>query len=422
VNRFRFDSESLDYLSYITGPTGIHVFSQEFLTFLSKARIDLDIYGVEDGEVVFPYEPILRVQGPIYLCQLMETPLLNIINFQSLIATKAARMIEAANGKAVIDFGLRRAQGFDGAISATKAAYIGGIMATSNMWAAKNFKITPSGTQAHSFVMSYENQKEAFLDSIETFPHNCILIVDTYDPIEGIRDAVKIFSSLKNTPRMPLGIRLDSGDLLYLSLMARNLFDRACLSECKIIASGDLDEYEISRLEKAFAPIDVYGAGTKLITAYDDPALSGVYKLASVYENGRWRDTFKESATKSKESWPGPQAIIRAIHNNIFAFDHIIDSSIGHTEERVSKKPFDYKIELHSLLMKQGTIIAPSKRLEEIRLKAASSVKSLPDEVRGITKASIPYPVYIDDALVKKRSSFINTSVHESYDEGSTAH
>src|SRR5579871_4181237 len=300
VREFFVDDDSLAYLSQAKTSSGAPLFSEQFLSFLQKAKPVIDVRGVLDGDILFPFEPILRIEGPLYLCQLLETPILNIVNFQTLIATKAARIKLAARGKPVLEFGFRRAQGFDGAIAATKGAFIGGIDATSNVWAAKMFEIPLGGTQAHSFIMSYQHQIDAFYDFANTFPENCVLVVDTIDPIKGIDDAIKVFSQLKKQGHKPMGIRLDSGDLVYLSKAAKSAFGRAGLHECKIIASGDLDEYEIARLEEAFAPIDIYGVGTRLVTAHDDPALGGVYKLSAVQENGVWRSTFKPSIDTGK--------------------------------------------------------------------------------------------------------------------------
>ncbi len=193
VARLSFDDDSLDYLANLKNRFGKPFFSEEFLAFLRGVTPIIDVASVNEGEVLFPFEPILRIEGPIYLCQLLETPLLNIINFQTLIATKAARIVDAALGKPVVDFGLRRAQGFDGAISASKAAYIGGIQATSNVWASKNFNIPPSGTQGHSFVMSYQKQKDAFFDFASVFSDDCVVVVDTFNPTAELTMQLRCF-------------------------------------------------------------------------------------------------------------------------------------------------------------------------------------------------------------------------------------
>lgn len=417
VSCFKFDSSSIDYLASVTASNGTRIFRDDFLASLEKTSINIDIFGVKDGEIVFPFEPILRVQGPIFLCQLLETPILNIVNFQTLIATKAARMVLAANKKTVVDFGLRRAQGFDGAISATKAAYIGGVDATSNVWAAKHFGIPPTGTQAHSFIMSYQHQTEAFRDFAESFKHNCVLVVDTYDPILGINDAIKTYLALRKKGHEPLGIRLDSGDLLHLSKVARNLLNRAGFQDCKIIVSGDLDEHEILRLEASNAPIDIYGVGTNLITAHDDPALGGVFKLAAIKDKGVWRDTYKESATKAKESRPGRQAIVRYFLDGECRLDHIFDPNLGRTPLPFNTKSSHVETLLHEHLMEKGIAVGQTMSLEEMRKKAAHSINGLPDSIRSLVRANPPYRVYIDDTLAKKKLEVIAKLAEDQHSE-----
>ncbi|HXW53595.1 MAG TPA: nicotinate phosphoribosyltransferase [Myxococcota bacterium] len=407
VSHFKFDGDSINHLATMKNSRGKPFFSEEFLSFLSQAKPRLDIASVKDGEIVFPFEPILRIEGPIFLCQLLETPLLNIVNFQTLIATKAARMVDAAQNKPVVDFGFRRAQGFDGAISASKAAFIGGIRATSNMWASKNFSIPASGTQGHSFVMSYRKQRDAFLDFASVFPDDCVVVVDTFSAMAGIDDAVAVFSELKKKGHQPMGLRLDSGDLIQLSRAARTALDRAGLYDCKIIASGDLDEYEIARLEEAKAPIDVYGVGTRLVTAHDDPALGGVYKLAALEEKGIWRDTFKASTAIGKESWPGPQTIVRTFHEGKMVSDHIV-----HPKDRALAQLTEDQKELLGLLMRQGSFATPKQDLLSARADAVKSLAALPAALRSRSKAP-PYPVVFDDAILRKKAQQMRQIAHE---------
>ncbi len=386
VKNFKFDDDSLQYLASIK-QHGQPVFRQNFLDFLKKLELKVDIHGMKDGQIAFPFTPVLRVSGPLFLCQLLETPLLNIINFQSLIATKAKRMVLAANNKPVIDFGLRRAQGFDGAISASKAAFVGGVASTSNLWAAKNFGIPASGTMAHSFIMSYERELEAFDDFAHSFPHNCVLLVDTYDAIAGIDKAIKTFVKLKKQGFEPQGLRIDSKDLLGLSIIARKKLDENKLFECKVIASGDLDEYAILDLEQNGAPIDVYGVGTRLITAHDDPALSGVYKLAFV----QGRDTFKMDLEKN--SWPGEQEV-----NRIFKkFDLVYDKNVGPTG---SFKNLANQEPLHQVLMKDGELQYQSS-IFTAQKNAEQAFESLPEALKALSYS--PYEVYFDDVLQNKK-------------------
>jgi nicotinate phosphoribosyltransferase len=397
VENFRVSADAISYLSSLH----VHdraIFSEDFLDYLSSNDARIDVVGVSDGQLVFPNEPILRVRGPLFLCQLLETPLLNIVNFQSLIATKASRVRMAAKDKMVMDFGLRRAQGFDGAITATKAAFIGGIDATSNVWAAKHFAIAPSGTQAHSFIMSYDSQLRAFDDFCSSFKDNAVLLVDTYDPIKGIDDAIAAFNKLRARGHRPSGIRLDSGDVGHLSRLARNELDRAGFRDCKIIVSGDLDEYAIEKLENDRAPVDAYGVGTRLVTAHDDPALTGVYKLASVIEHGAVRDTAK-TYLSDKLSWPGHLAIMRYKNMHELAFDVIYDERRGITSPLA--KPFVAQDALHMPLM-QGKKKLVDQSLAEKRGAAAAALASLPKEWKSLKKANGAYPVYFDGNIAHK--------------------
>ena len=293
LKEFHFTPADLAYLE------SLNLFELGFLEYLRDLRFTGDLNAVPEGSRVLPKEPMLKITGPIALCQILETPLLNMINFQSLVATKAARIRAAAGSDLLIEFGLRRAQGFDGALSASRAAHVGGFDATSNVEAAMRYGIKAMGTMSHAWVMSFPNELEAFEAYAEIYPDSCIVAVDTYDTIHGVHNAIKLGSKLK-------GIRLDSGDLAVLSLEARHLLDAAGLSHVKIIASGDLDEYKIEALKKKGAPIDVWGVGTKLVTAYEEPALTGVYKLASIQnEDGTWRDCHKTSNDEFKASLPG---------------------------------------------------------------------------------------------------------------------
>lgn len=394
VQNFRFDHESLEYLASLKNHQGA-TFSPQFLQFLSNASIDIDIYGMKDGQVCFPFAPILRVHGPLFLCQILETPILNIFNYQSLIATKAARVVMAANLKPVMDFGFRRAQGFDGAISASKAMFVGGISATSNLWAAQQFSIPVQGTMAHSFIMSYQNESHAFDDFSAIYPQNCILLTDTYDPILGTDKAIKTLLKLKERGFNPQGLRFDSGNLLELSKMARRKLDEHGLYECKIVASGDLDEHEIQKLEEALAPIDIYGVGTRLITAHGDAALAGVYKLAAIFDKDHFRDTGK--VDQEKGSWPGIQAIDRIYCGDKYHHDFVYDAQLGPTSFKQNLKK---TVEpLHHHLMSHGQALKPDN-LFEAKERAKKSLASLPNSLQDL---SYPYPVYFDDALLEKK-------------------
>ncbi len=293
LKKFCVTPEDISYFE------SLGLFESGFLDYLRGLKFTGDLNAVLEGTRVLPKEPMLQITGPLALCQILETPLLNIINFQSLVATKAARVRAAAGDDLVIEFGLRRAQGFDGALSASRAAHIGGCSATSNIEAAMRYGIKAMGTMSHAWVMSFSGELEAFEAYAEIYPDSCIVAVDTYDTIHGVHNAIKLGPKLK-------GIRLDSGDLAALSLEARHMLDAAGLQHVKIIASGDLDEYKIEALKKKGAPIDVWGVGTKLVTAYEEPALTGVYKLASIQnEDGTWRDCHKTSNDEFKATLPG---------------------------------------------------------------------------------------------------------------------
>lgn len=401
VERFQFDDSSIEYLRSLT-LNHQPIFTSDFLSYLRHTTAKVDIYGVRDGEMVFPFEPILRVEGPLFLCQILETALLNMVNFQTLIATKAARLCLAANEKLIMDFGMRRAQGFDGAISASKAAHIGGVHATSNLLAAKHYSLPVCGTLAHSFIMSYPNQQEAFTDFANSFKQNCILVVDTYDPRAGVLEAIKTMNSLKEQGYSPVGLRLDSGDLLYLSQFARAQLNNNGLSQCKIIVSGDLDENRIIDLEENDAPIDIYGVGTRLVTAYEEPALSGVYKLASIKDKGKWRDAYKGSAHEEKSSRPGQQTVMRFFQDDLCVFDEIYDPKTDRAScLKIEYSQYEWEL-LHQQLMLQGKSVMIDKKLASIREYAASRLRTLPQSLISLKKSALPYPVYFDEVPAKR--------------------
>ncbi len=277
---WRFDDEDVAYLR------SLHLFDEDFLAYLKNMRFTGDVYAVREGEVVFPSEPILTVKAPLIQAQFAETALLNIINHQTLIATKSSKICRATGGKGVVmEFGLRRAQGPDAGIYGARAAIIGGCASTSNVITGQAFDVPVAGTMAHSWVMSYPTEYEAFQAYAESYPDNCLLLVDTYDTLRsGVPNAIKVLKELKEKGHKPKGIRLDSGDFAYLSKKARKMLDEGGLEETVICASGDLDERSISSLMQQGAKIDLWGVGTKLITSEDLPALGGVYKLSAVFE------------------------------------------------------------------------------------------------------------------------------------------
>lgn len=284
ISNYHFEPSDLEYLATLMGNDGKSLFPNEFLDYLSRLRLSLDVDAMPEGTVVFANQPLLRVEGPLLECQLVESTLLNLINYQTLIATKASRVVAAAQGDTVLEFGLRRAQGINGALAASRAAFIGGCQATSNVLAGKLFGIPVKGTHAHSWVMSHDSELEAFDEYSQAMPNNCVFLVDTYDTLRGVRRAIEVGRRLRDRGHRMVGIRLDSGDLAWLSIQARELLDEAGFPDAVIVASNDLDERLIQSLKLQDAKITVWGVGTKLVTGQDQPALGGVYKLSAIAE------------------------------------------------------------------------------------------------------------------------------------------
>lgn len=340
ISELKFTADELEYLATLTGVDNKALFEQGFLDYLRDMEWKLDVSIIQEGELVFPNEPIMRIQGPLIQCQIVETALLNIVNFQTLIATKSARICAAADGDPVLEFGLRRAQGPDGGLSASRAAYIGGGTATSNVLAGMKFGIPVKGTHAHSWVMSFDTEQQAFEAYTDAMPNNVVLLVDTYDTLDGVRNAIETGKKLRQQGHELLGIRLDSGDLAELSKGARNLLDEAGFQNTKIIASNDLDEYAITELKKNGARIDTWGIGTKLVTAFDQPALGGVYKLGAIRDNnGEWQARVKLSNDLIKVSNPGILQIARRTDDDGHIVEDIIfDETLGLSDEGTNTK------------------------------------------------------------------------------------
>ena len=324
---FRFADDDLTYLAGLAGADGAPLFAPDFLEYLRDLRLDLDVDVVREGTVVFAHEPLARVTGPIIHAQLVESALLNIINFQTLIATKAARIVLAAGGEDVVEFGLRRAQGVDGALAASRAAYVGGCAGTSNVLAGKRHGIPVKGTHAHSWVMSFDSELEAFEAFARAQPNNSVFLVDTYDTLQGVRHAAEVGRRLRASGHRLLGIRLDSGDLAYLSIEARRILDEEGFPEVAIMASNDLDEHIVTSLKQQGARITVWGVGTRLVTGNDQPALGGVYKLAAVRDSAAeaWEPRIKLSEQAVKISTPGVLGVRRFRADGEYAGDMIYD-------------------------------------------------------------------------------------------------
>jgi nicotinate phosphoribosyltransferase len=309
IEEFGFTDEDIDYLQTI------HPYDKSFLDYLRHIRFTGDLWAVPEGTIVFPHEPLIRIKAKMIEAQLLETTILNIINHQSLIATKASRIVESAGNKPVMEFGLRRAQGPDAGLYGARAAYIGGVNGTSNVLAGKCFGLPVRGTHAHSYVQSFPTEIEAFRTFSTTFPNQAILLVDTYNTLEsGVPNAIRVFREMKESLGdgfTNFGIRLDSGDLAYLSKEARKRLDEAGFPEAIIVASSDLDERLIQDLNMQGAAIDVWGVGTNLITSSDCPALGGVYKLAAQEEEGKLIPRIKVSENPAKITNPGMKKVVR---------------------------------------------------------------------------------------------------------------
>ncbi|QEF99165.1 Nicotinate phosphoribosyltransferase pncB2 [Stieleria maiorica] len=388
LRSFRFNPDDIEYLGTIVGNDGRPLFEPAFLQYLAELELTLEVDAIPEGTVVFPHEPLLRVCGPILQCQLIETALLNQINYQSLVATKASRVVMAADGDAVLEFGLRRAQGIDGGLTASRAAFIGGCAATSNVLAGKRFGIPVKGTHAHSWVMSFDSEQEAFQAYADAMPNNCVFLVDTYDTLQGVRHAVQVGRRLRRSGHRMVGIRLDSGDLAWLSIEARKILDAAGFEDAVIVASNDLDERLIQSLKLQGATITVWGVGTKLVTAYDQPALGGVYKLGAIQEDGgQWQPRIKVSEQLIKTSTPGIQQVRRYLDNDGMAIADMIFNMLQPTPETCTvvdfldtthQTEFDANVEFVDLLqpmLRSGKFVGESPPLNEIRSRTMTQLQ-----------------------------------------------
>lgn len=381
VRELRFGGPQLDYL----GSVG---FRDDFLGYLAEFRFSGDIHAIPEGTVCFANEPLIRVTGPRIEAQILETLLLNQVNFQTMVATKAARVVLAAgggepgHGERVVDFSPRRDHGIDAAMKVARSAAVVGAGGTSNVAAAMRYGLRPVGTMAHSYVMSFEREQEAFRTFIQDFPHNTVLLVDTYDTLQGVRNAI----AATQEAGIPLmGVRLDSGDLLELSRATRRLLDRAGMRDTRIVASGDLQEHRIGELVEAGAPIDAWGVGTDLGTSRDSPVVNGVYKLVADREAGEWRGVWKRSPEKATH--PGPKQVYRTYADGTMAGD-----VIAAEDERQGGAPLLVEV-------MRGGEITREDSLEEIRARSGSQLAALPAALRPPEDDVPPYPVVYSQRL-----------------------
>ncbi|MEW4226306.1 nicotinate phosphoribosyltransferase [Rossellomorea marisflavi] len=414
VKKFQFSDSDIDYLRELG-------YEEEFLQYLKDMRFTGTIRSMEEGELSFGNVPLLRVEAPLGQAQLLETALLNIVNYQTLIATKANRIKQVVQDEVVMEFGTRRAHELDAAIWGTRAAYIGGFDATSNVRAGKIFGMPVSGTHAHAMVQAYRDEYTAFHKYAESHK-DCVFLVDTYDTLRsGVPTAIKVAKELGDKINFK-GIRLDSGDMAYQSKKARKMLDDAGFPETKIIASNDLDEYTIMNLKAQGALIDVWGIGTKLITAYDQPALGAVYKLVSIEgEDGNMQDTIKISSNAEKVSTPGKKRVYRIINsiNHKSEGEYIaLEHEKPQEEERlkmfhpvhtyISKFVTNFEArELHVDVFKDGELVYETPSLDRIRTFVNENLELLWDEYK---RAMNPegYPVDLSDECWSNKMELIH--------------
>jgi len=408
IEGLHFADEDISYLKTL------NLFSDKFLSYLKDFKFTGDIYAIPEGSVIFPKEPIMKIVAPIMEAQLIETALLNIINHQSLIATKASRVVFAANGDTVLEFGLRRAQGPDAGIYGARAAMIAGCFATSNVLAGQMFDVPIKGTHAHSWVMSFSDELTAFRKYANLYPNACILLVDTYDTLKsGVPNAIKVFNEMreKGIELKNYGIRLDSGDLSYLSKKARQLLDNAGFKDAIISASNDLDENLISSLKLQGAKISSWGVGTNLITSKDCPAFGGVYKLSAVYESDKkaFKAKIKLSENAEKNTNPGNKKIYRIYDKDtkkiIADLICLEEETLNTSEELLLFDPLDtwkktllpadtyYTKELLVPVFKNGNCVYQSPSVMEIREYCKEEMDTLWEESRRL---EYPHRTHVD--------------------------
>lgn len=412
----RFDEDDIEFLR------SKNIFDEEFLTYLRNFKFKGDLYSFKEGSVMFPHEPIMTIRANIIDAQIVETMILIQFNHQSLIATKTNRIVGSARGRKVLEFGARRAHGVDASVYGARAAYIAGVNATSNTILGKLYGMEVSGTMAHSYVQSFDTELDAFRAYCNTFPNNALLLVDSYDTLKsGIPNAITAFKELKSRGYTPLGIRIDSGDLAYLSKQARKMFDEAGLSECKICVSNSLDEYLIKELIiEQEAPIDLFGVGERLICAKSDPVFGGVYKLGAVEKDGVITPKLKISDNVSKMTNPGFKQVYRLYDKDGFAKADLItlrEENIENGDIEIFDPNFTYKrtiIEnatvrpMLNIIIKDGKLVEKLPTLQETKQYLQLELKTLYDELKRFEN---PHDYYVD--LSQKLWDLRNELIHK---------
>lgn len=416
VENFRFTEDDVAYLA------SLGAFDDDFLRYLRDFRPTVSVDAVPEGTVVFPNEPLLRVEGPLAEAQFLETAALNALNYPTLVATKTARIRLAANGDRVMEFGLRRAQGPDGGLSGSRAAYVGGADATSNVLAGRLFGIPVAGTHAHSWVMSFDDELTAFRAYADIYPDNCLLLVDTYDTLtSGLPNALTVFEELRRRdPGVRAAVRLDSGDLARLSKEAHALFTAAGFEDPLIVASNELDEDLMADLKRQGARINAWGVGTHLITSSTWPALGGVYKLSAVGEEGAWEPRIKLSSNPAKMTDPGRKRVVRyrdadgrPLGDVLYRADE--EPQAGPLVSYVGRTELGFQVGLEGVadaeellrpVMRDGRRTAPAPALADVRRRAADQVASLPEESRRLRNPEI-YHVGLSPDLAALKADLI---------------
>lgn len=403
IQELSFTQKDIDYLR------GRNLFSEGFLDYLKNFKFSSTVYAIKEGTPIFPNEPVLTVQGPIIECQLIETMLLLTINHQSLIATKTSRIVASAKGRAVLEFGSRRAQGYDAATFGARAAYIAGAVGSSNTITDRDFQIPAIGTMAHAYVQSFDSEYDAFLAYAKTYPKDSVFLVDTYSTLgSGVPNAIKVYQDyLKPNGYTLKGIRIDSGDLTYLSKKSRELLDAAGLNQTKITVSNSLDEYLIRELVEQGAQIDAFGVGERLITSKSDSVFGGVYKLAALKQDGVWVPKMKLSDNVVKTTNPGVKKLFRLFDkttNNAIADVVTLDyETIDETKPFLLFDPnFPWKqkkvsnftvVSLLEPIFIQGKLVYKKPTLKDIRSFHQAQMATLWDEVKRFEN---PHPYYVD--------------------------